>query len=111
MKPIIKQALIDEEVTATSTVTEPVSLLGCEGYSIAAVSTFASGAANFKVQGSLDKEVWMDVSSSTALTTTIPILIEKVNPQYEWVRVEFNKSATSAVTTTIKLQGNSLDWE
>lgn len=77
---------ITDAGTGTHTIT-PTSLAG----------------ATYKLQGSFDNSTWYDVGSATNITATASVLVEKVDPMFNYVRVYYTMTAgqLSIVQTTL----------
>lgn len=57
------------------------------------ITPTALAGANYKMQGSFDDSSWYDIGSSTNITASATALVEKVDPQFEYVRMYFTITA------------------
>lgn len=64
----------------------------------AAINTFTATAlagATYKVQVSVDGDQWVDLASATSITTSTTVLLEKIEPTYDYIRLVYVITAGS----------------
>ena len=70
------------------------------------ITPTALTGATYKLQGSFDNSTWYDVGSASNITATTSVMVEKVDPMFNYVRVYYTLTAGQLSTVqTILVRG------